>query len=85
MTTHVQDRGLDSLVLDLLEWVAAEPRTYRQTMDTWRTSCPRLAVWEESIDRGLVARLPRPGGGAGIVLTGAGETFLQHRRRSAMP
>lgn len=85
MTMHVQDRGLDSLVLDLLEWVAAEPRTYTQTMDIWRTSCPRLAVWEEAVDRGLVVRLARPGGGAGIVLTNAGRTFLQRRRRPAAP
>jgi len=44
------------LILDLLEWVAAEPRPYAQVMDAWRTSCPRLTVWEDSVDRGLVKR-----------------------------
>ena len=85
MTTHAQDRGLDSLVLDLLEWVAAEPRTYKQTMDIWRTSCPRLAVWEEAVDRELVARLPRSGGGVGVVLTNAGRIFLQRRHCLRVP
>ena len=55
MTLAVDDK-LESLVLDLLEWIAKEPRSYQQTMDAWRTSCPRLAVWEEAVDRGFVVR-----------------------------
>ena len=39
--------SLDPLVLDLVEWVAKEPRTYAEVMDAWRTSCPRLTVWED--------------------------------------
>ena len=35
MTETVQ-----SLVLDLVEWVGRKDRTYRETMDAWRTSCP---------------------------------------------
>lgn len=42
------------LVADLLRWVAAHPRTYRDTMDAWRTSCPRLPVWEDALDSGFV-------------------------------
>lgn len=45
---------VENLVLDLLEWVHAKERTYHETMDAWRTSCPRLPVWEEANDRGLV-------------------------------
>jgi len=44
-----------ALVMDLLAWVAARPRTYRETMEAWRTSCPRLPVWEDAIGHGLVA------------------------------
>ena len=33
---------LDPLVLDLVEWVAKEPRLYSQVIEVWRTSCPRL-------------------------------------------
>ncbi|MDP2411633.1 MAG: hypothetical protein Q8M26_15275 [Pseudolabrys sp.] len=81
MTGSAADRTLGSLVLDLLEWIAKEPRSYAQTMDVWRTSCPRLAVWEEAVDRGLVARLAQSEGGVRIVVTSAGLKFLaQHRR-----
>jgi len=45
-----------TLVLDLLEWVALRPRPYSEVMDAWRTSCPRLAVWEEAVDHALVER-----------------------------
>jgi hypothetical protein len=45
---------LDPLVLDLVAWVAAAPRPYDEVMEAWRTSCPRLTVWEEVVDRGLV-------------------------------
>lgn len=86
MTGLAADRTLDSLVLDLLEWIAKEPRSYAQTMDVWRTSCPRLAVWEEAVDRGLVARLAQSEGGVCIAVTSAGLKFLaQHRRPRPVP
>ncbi|MBP0491552.1 hypothetical protein [Roseomonas indoligenes] len=47
---------MEPLVLDLVEWVARAPRPYAECMDAWRTSCPRLGIWEEAVDRGLVAR-----------------------------
>jgi hypothetical protein len=49
------DSVVDSLILDLLEWVTKEERTYDQVMEAWRTSCPKLPVWEDANDRGLVA------------------------------
>ena len=39
---------LTPLILDFLEWVAARPRPYAEVMDAWRTSCPRLTVWEDA-------------------------------------
>jgi D-3-phosphoglycerate dehydrogenase len=45
---------VEALVLDLLEWLASRDRTYEETMDAWRTSCPRLPVWEDANDRGLL-------------------------------
>ena len=44
------------LVLDLVEWIAKSPRAYDEVMDAWRTSCPRLPVWETACDRMYVAR-----------------------------
>jgi hypothetical protein len=45
----------EALILDLLEWLANGERTYEEVMDAWRTSCPRLTVWEDANDRGLIA------------------------------
>jgi hypothetical protein len=45
---------VENLILDLLEWVGRRERTYQATLDVWRTSCPRLPVWEDANDRGLV-------------------------------
>jgi hypothetical protein len=46
---------VEPLILDLLEWLAGGERTYEEVMDAWRTSCPRLTVWEDANDRGLIA------------------------------
>jgi hypothetical protein len=68
------ESNLDSLVFDLVEWVGKEPRTYRQVMDAWRTSCPRLTVWEEAFERGFLTRQ-----GERVDVTQAGRAFLQER------
>jgi hypothetical protein len=47
--------SLAPLILDFLEWVATGPHPYADVMDRWRTSCPRLTVWEDAVDQGLVA------------------------------
>jgi hypothetical protein len=47
---------VDALILDLLEWLATGERGYADVMDAWRTSCPRLPVWEDATDRGLITR-----------------------------
>jgi hypothetical protein len=47
---------LEPLILDLVQWIARGPRAYADVMDAWRTSCPRLPVWEDALDRGLVVR-----------------------------
>lgn len=46
----------EPLILDLVEWVAQKPRPLDDVMEAWRTSCPRLPVWEDVVDRGLVTR-----------------------------
>jgi hypothetical protein len=72
---------LDPLVLDFVEWVAARPRQYSEAIDAWRTSCPRLTVWEEALDRGFVQRKNMPGNGALVVATPSGEKFLRDHNR----
>jgi GNAT superfamily N-acetyltransferase len=49
-------------------------------MDAWRTSCPRLPVWEEASDRGFVQRHNQDGVETLISVTDLGRDFLdQHR------
>jgi hypothetical protein len=70
----------ESLVFDLVEWVAREPRSYAEMLDAWRTSCPRLTVWEDATERGLVMRKPVAGQGTIVVVSEAGRRFLDVRR-----
>ena len=64
-----------ALIIDLLEWIGAEPREYEAVMDAWRTSCPRLPVWEDAVDSGLVERVSK-GSKVFVQLTGAGRDVL---------
>ena len=45
---------IDSLTRDLLAWLARAPRTYAETMEAWRSSCPRLTIWDDAVTDGLV-------------------------------
>jgi len=71
-----QDAILTTLIIELLEWLAAEPRAYAEVMDGWRTSCPRLPIWEDAVDRGLVRRRATPGGPAMVEVTSEGRRML---------
>ena len=70
--------SIDPLLRDLLAWLGADGRDYADVMDAWRTSCPRLPVWEDATERGLVA-LGRAGGVAMVRITPAGHAFLAAR------
>ena len=72
---------LEPLLLDLVEWVASAPRSHAEVMDVWRTSCPRLPVWEEAVERGYLAHRTRPEGLLGVVATPAGLAFLAAQGR----
>jgi hypothetical protein len=56
-------------------------------MEAWRTSCPRLPVWEEATERGLVSRRRMPGAGSLDSVSAAGAEYLSlHRGRTvALP
>ena len=45
---------MNAPTLQLLRWVAERPRTYAETMDAWRSTCPRLSVWEDALGDDLV-------------------------------
>ena len=71
---------VDALILDLLEWIGPGPRAYTDVMEAWRTSCPRLPVWEDANERGFVERQNREGVGTFISVTQSGRAFLEEHR-----
>ncbi|WP_299615664.1 hypothetical protein [Pelagibius sp.] len=68
-----------ALILDLVEWIARNPRPYAEVMEAWRTSCPRLTVWEDAVDQGLLRR--DEGDGALVTVTDAGLSLLEAEGR----
>jgi len=73
---------VESLILDLLEWVGPDARPYAEVMEAWRTSCPRLPVWEEANDRGFLARRHEPGRGELVSVSASGAQHLRSHRAS---
>jgi D-3-phosphoglycerate dehydrogenase len=67
---------IDALILDLLEWIGPRSRPYADVMDAWRTSCPRLTVWEDATERGLVESSVHDGGGRVVRVTARGRALL---------
>lgn len=45
----------DLLLRDFLAWIAREPRSYAETMEAWRSHCPRFTIWEDAIAGDLIA------------------------------
>jgi hypothetical protein len=56
----MEDDPVRHLMLQFLTWIAEKPRSYGDVMDAWRTSCPRLPVWEDAVSQGLVKREQGP-------------------------
>ena len=71
----------DPLVLDFVEWIAREPRVCSEVILTWKTSCPRLTIFEDATDLGYVTREVVAGFGVVVSLTEAGENFLRANGR----
>jgi hypothetical protein len=71
----------DPLVLDFVEWVAREPRLHAEVVATWRTSCPRLTIWEDAAEAGYVARETIAGFGLIVAVTEEGERLLRESGR----
>jgi hypothetical protein len=68
---------VDNLILDLLEWIGPTPRRYSEVLDAWRTSCPRLPVWEDANERGFITRH------RGLIAVSTDGTTHIHKHRPA--
>ncbi len=47
---------VEHLMVDFLTWLAPGPKPYGEVMEAWRTSCPRLTVWEDALEAGWIER-----------------------------
>jgi D-3-phosphoglycerate dehydrogenase / 2-oxoglutarate reductase len=77
--------SVDELILDLLEWIGPGQRPYTETMDAWRTSCPRLPVWEDATDLGFIVRRREPGQPAVVTVSASGAEHLRASRPTSRP
>lgn len=62
-----------------LEWLDAAPRGYEETMAGWRSSCPRLALWEDALADGLIRIEPETSrmSTTRVAVTEAGRNWLR--------
>ena len=70
--------AVEPLILDLLEFIAGGERPYAEVMEAWRTSCPKLPVWEEASARGLLTRVVKEGVPF-VAITPSGRALLAAR------
>ena len=68
----------ESLILDLLEWVSSTPRSYEDVMNAWRTTCPKLTIWEDAQDAEYLKVRNQE-----VRITAGGLEFLRARRNTA--
>ena len=58
--------------VQLLAWIAEQSRSHAETIEVWKTSYPRLSVWEDALADSLV-RIER----GCVQLTAAGRDLLE--------
>ena len=71
---------VEPLILDLLEWIGPQSRPYSEVLEAWRTSCPRLPVWEEANRRGFVEHRHEMGHTPVVIVTPLGLAHLGAQR-----
>lgn len=71
---------IEPLILDLLEWIGPHARPYDEVLEAWRTSCPRMPVWEEANQRGFIEHIHEPGQAALVAVSPLGLAQLAARR-----
>jgi hypothetical protein len=69
------------LTIQFLEWLSEHPRTYGDVMDAWRTSCPRMSIWEDAMSAGLVCLGQGNFRDRNVVLTERGRSLLPGRSK----
>ena len=66
------DRSHDALTLQMLQWIAQGTHSYAEVLDVWKSSCPRLAIWEDACADGLIDAAPGMSGVVSLTEKGRG-------------
>ncbi len=70
--------AVNPLTLEFLTWISSRPRTYAETIEAWRSNCPRHPVWDDALNDGLI-QIVNSGGAAkqtNVILTPRGRAVL---------
>ena len=80
-----EETAAAALTLQFLDFIA-DGRTYGETMEAWRSTCPRMPIWEDAVRQGLV-RVENGGAmkSSRIVLTVRGRVLLRRAPHSTPP
>ena len=62
-----------ALTRQLLEWIDGGRRTRAEVLEAWKTSCPRLSIWEDA----CIDELVEFGEGGAVKLTTKGSRLLE--------
>jgi hypothetical protein len=62
-------------IRELLAWISERPRSYSETIEVWKTNCPRHSLWEDALGDGLV-QIVRNGAESRVTVTPRGRTAL---------
>jgi D-3-phosphoglycerate dehydrogenase / 2-oxoglutarate reductase len=73
---------VQTLIVELLEWIGPGDRPYDEVQEAWRTSCPRLPVWEDAMAAGYLETRFEPGRGRFVAVSPTGRALLVTRDRS---
>jgi D-3-phosphoglycerate dehydrogenase len=71
-----------SLIVDLLERIGPAPRPYAEDQDAWRTSCPKLPVWEDAVDTKFLDSWFEVGRGRLVAVSASGVELLRSHGRA---
>ena len=66
---------------EFLTWLAERPRSYRDVMERWRSSCPRLTIWEDALSDELIT-FDDSSGVTIVTPTAKGRTFVDQQAAS---
>jgi hypothetical protein len=72
---------VQTLIVDLLEWIGPTPRSYAEVQDVWRTSCPKLPVWEDAVDAKFLDSWFESGRGRLVAVSASGIELLRNKGR----